>query len=210
MGNSSSGRTGGFPTSEGCASFILTMRPFRDALRSGVAGCYVGTLTYRSWSEDMELAVTLDTTYRNAVHVVLKHATRNADDTEQRYRVDLESTPQPFGGLRWWFLCPRSGRTVSKLYLPRGAYRFASRQAYRLGYACQREGRMDRIQRQGMKRYAALGGEGNWLDEAPPKPKGMRWRTYQREVARLEECWARFDSTWTVSAARFLKHFGRL
>ena len=47
----------------------------------------------------------------------------------------LETTPQTFGGRRWWFVCPRTGVRAAKLHLPNGAFTFASRLAYRLAYA---------------------------------------------------------------------------
>lgn len=54
------------------------------------------------------------------------------------YAVDVVSIVQPFGGRRWWLICPDSGARTSTLYLPAGAARFASRQAHRLGYRTQR------------------------------------------------------------------------
>src|SRR4051794_40840100 len=48
------------------------------------------------------------------------------------YWIELTTTPQPFGGRRWWFVCPKRGDLVSKLHLPPGTPTFASRQAYRL------------------------------------------------------------------------------
>jgi len=45
------------------------------------------------------------------------------------YRVELATTRPHFGGLRWWFVCPFSGRRVRKLYLHRVSEYFASRQA---------------------------------------------------------------------------------
>ena len=53
------------------------------------------------------------------------------------YGVAVEATPQPFGGRRWWFLCPVTGSRAAVLYMPDDA-RFASRQAHRLGYRSQR------------------------------------------------------------------------
>lgn len=41
-------------------------------------------------------------------------------------------------------LCPRTGRHCGKLYLPNGARAFACRQAYRLFYTSESEGRRDR------------------------------------------------------------------
>jgi AAA domain len=48
--------------------------------------------------------------------------------------------------VRWWWICPATGRRVSKLYLPNGGVRFLSHGpgAYRLAYASQRHGRLDR------------------------------------------------------------------
>src|SRR5271170_2738600 len=80
-------------------------------------------------------------------HVRLRYTTTRAYDGEKRdsdYTIALETTPQPFGGRRWWFVCPKTGAHVGKLHLPNGAYTFASRRAYRLGYRSQRETPRDR------------------------------------------------------------------
>ena len=61
---------------------------------------------------------------------------RDGERGESDYWIPLETTPQPFGGRRWWFICPRTGRRAAKLYLPKGASTFASRQAYGLAYRC--------------------------------------------------------------------------
>jgi hypothetical protein len=97
-----------------------------------------------------------------------------------------------------------TGRRCVKLYLPRGGHRFWSRAAYRLGYACQREDRMYQAQRQALKVYRALQGDGNWRDGAPPKPKWMRWRTYERLADKLDFHNARFDGGWLVGVSRLL------
>jgi len=108
-------------------------------------------------------------------------------DGERRdsdYRIELETTPQPFGGRRWWFICPRTGVRVARLYLPNGAYTFASRQAYRLAYRSQRETPYDRALRRGFKLQAKLGGDGG-IGDYIPKPKWMRWRTYDQKVEEI-------------------------
>ncbi len=57
------------------------------------------------------------------------------------YRIGLETTLPNFGGLRWWFICPRSGRRAANLYLPPGERYFAHRDAYGLTYrSCQESG----------------------------------------------------------------------
>jgi hypothetical protein len=70
-------------------------------------------------------------------HVRLRYTSTHAYNGEKRYSdytISLETTPQTFGGQRWWFVCPRTAERVSKLHLPNGAYTFASRRVYRLGY----------------------------------------------------------------------------
>ena len=60
--------------------------------------------------------------------------TRQCEDS-----ISLTTNSQPFGGQRWFFVCPRTGESVAKLHLPSGADNFASRKAHRLGYRSQRE-----------------------------------------------------------------------
>ncbi len=57
------------------------------------------------------------------------------------YRVRLTTTPLPWGGVRWAFLCPNlsCGRACRKLYLPRGGRHFACRMCYRLTYQSAQE-----------------------------------------------------------------------
>jgi len=105
---------------------------------------------------------------------------------ESDYWIQLETTPQPFGGRRWWFVCPRTGRRAAKLYLPNGAFTFASRQAYRLAYRSQREAPHDRALRRAFKLRGKLGADGG-IGDYVPKPKWMRWPTYDR---KLEEVFA--------------------
>jgi hypothetical protein len=108
--------------------------------------------------------------------------------TGQTHQVDdkifLVCTQPPFGGLRWWFLCPRLNRRVRKLYLPLGGRHFRSRQAYGLAYPSQRETAYDRVIRRVHKLYHRLGGDPADR-EHPKKPKRMRWTTYNRLIDQL-------------------------
>jgi hypothetical protein len=58
------------------------------------------------------------------------HWTGQAHEVDDK--ISLVSTQASFGGLRWWFLCPRLNRRARKLYLPLGGRHFRSRQAYGL------------------------------------------------------------------------------
>ena len=135
------------------------------------------------------MVVTVDLTNEWNCFVELIHPTR---DEQQRVpiitdRVRLTSTEPTFGGRRWWFLCPRTARRTTKLFLPNGGSHFWSRQAYGLGYRCQREDRFSRLQRRAATLNRQLGGEGlsTWADP-PAKPKWMRWRTYEKKFAAWE------------------------
>jgi hypothetical protein len=99
-------------------------------------------------------------------------------------KIYLATTRPHFGGLRWWFICPRSNRRVRKLHLPLGGRHFWSRRAYRLGYGSQRESWYDRAYRRCRKLYHRLGGDPA-DDEYPDKPRRMRWTTYNRLMDKL-------------------------
>jgi uncharacterized membrane protein YccC len=64
-----------------------------------------------------------------------------------------------------------------KLHLPQEARFFASRQAYRLDYAVQRESTDEQARRRARKARARIGGSPNLLEKLPTKPKWMRWAT---------------------------------
>jgi hypothetical protein len=109
----------------------------------------------------------------------------SGEKTHHDYRVELTTTPQPFGGRRWWFQCPRTGDLVSKLYLPPGGRVFASRRFYRLAYRSQRESPRDRALGRAFKlrrRLGSNGGIGDYIE----RPKGMRQRTFDRMMERVE------------------------
>lgn len=63
---------------------------------------------------------------------------RNKEDVD--FRVRLTTTPLPWGGVRWWFLCPLTHngrgcwRRCGKLYLPPGGRYFGCRLCYNLTY----------------------------------------------------------------------------
>jgi hypothetical protein len=205
MGGYNSGRSGGYPTAEACASYVLNAQWMtRMKLRDGMRGAV--TLAF---GDGFEVSVTVDATNPARRFLELAHE-RHTDGAElEHYRVDLDCTQPPFGGVRWWYECPRTRRTVAKLYLPLGGRRFLSRQAYCLGYACQREAPRDRLWRRARKIRRELGGGDNLMDDYPDKPKWMRWRTYDRKIALLDALESRADRIWTAGAIRLLERAGK-
>ena len=191
MGGYGSGRSGGRPTTESGLTLTLS-KLLRDRLfRPGCA--WGGSLVWTNTTTGEQVGSIGYEAHlgQDFGRVRLKYTTTRWDGErrESDYWIQLETTPQPFGGRRWWFVCPRTGRRAAKLYLPNGAFTFASRQAYRLAYARQREPAHDRALRRAFKLRGKLGADGG-IGDYVPKPKWMRWRTYDRkleEIAAAEE-----------------------
>jgi len=75
------------------------------------------------------------------------HYRRVRDDEQLDYMVPLTTTGLPWGGVRWWFVCPLTcngrccGRRVGKLYLPPGGRYYGCRHCYDLTYSSCQESR---------------------------------------------------------------------
>jgi hypothetical protein len=120
------------------------------------------------------------------------------DRHEGRLRVQMEDMEQTiflvprsrrFGGHQWYFVCPVMNRCCSVLWRPPGVTYFRSRQACgrRVAYASQFLDPDNRAHRGKAKIKRRLIGDcdpDEW--ELPPKPKWMRWRTYDRYTQRYD------------------------
>jgi hypothetical protein len=104
--------------------------------------------------------------------------------------------PQPFGGCRWYIVCPATFRYCQCIYLPPGAPHFRSRHGFkvRLMYNSQKLDRSSRVMESARKLAAKVLriGPPNWRQEHkdwdfPPKPPWMRWKTYNRYYASWEQ-----------------------
>jgi hypothetical protein len=146
-------------------------------------------LTYRG-TDNFEVFATVRPELGGRI-VELSHRERCGAEAMIIYSVRAVATAQPFGGVRWWFICPATNRCVTKLWLPLGGSRFASRQAYRLGYGVQRESRLDR---RAARIYRTLAGPTQWRDGIPPKPRYMRWPTYSRRALALRSAIVTYEA----------------
>jgi hypothetical protein len=205
MGGFGSGRHGGTVTAEGTASYIIAANSLtRARLQMGLYA--TGTLHFGE--ERFAVEVKVDTTDPSDPFIELTHQTRDDREGDRivRDRIRLIWTVPTYGGRRWWFQCPRTYRKTTKLYLPNGGWHFWSRQAYGLGYACQREDRFGRLQRRAAMLNRQLGGKGwgSW-DTPPTKPKWMRWRTYERKYEIWERAVEEANAEFTVRAMRILR-----
>jgi hypothetical protein len=111
-----------------------------------------------------------------------------ADDLDQR--IILVARPRHFGGAQWYFVCPVMNRRASVLWMPPGAERFCSRQTWGrrvVAYRSQFQGPDDRAHAGQARVKSRLIGDcdpDEW--DLPPKPKWMRWHTYNRYVERYD------------------------
>ena len=53
-----------------------------------------------------------------------------------------------------------------------------------------------------------VGGSPNMLEDFPPKPKGMHWRTYERKVAEWMAAERRADEAWLLASAPLFRRLG--
>ena len=127
VGGFGSGRRGGTATAESTASYIIDIKSLAPGFENGKR--LMGSIRFDEGR--FPVVVTVDLTNEWNCFVELIHPTR---DEQQRVpiitdRVQLTSTQPTFGGRRWWFLCPRTARRTTKLFLPNGGSHFWSRQA---------------------------------------------------------------------------------
>src|SRR3954447_15257441 len=156
MGGTGSGRTGGNPTDEATGSFVLSVKGLLGRLPWSAVGS--GTVTFRSrWYGEFPVEVRVDTTDRATPYMELTHTPGEGATGRIAYRVGLTTTRPRYGGERWWFVCPSSGRRGVKLLLPSGGRHFLSRAAYGLAYQVSREDALSRHLRRAERVLAKLG-----------------------------------------------------
>ena len=124
--------------------------------------------------------------------------------------IILVACPRHFGGRQWYFMCPTINRPVSVLWRPPGAQAFRSRQAWgrrQVAYRSQFLDSDNRAHAGQAKIKSRLIGDldpDEW--DLPPKPKWMRWSTYNRYVERYDNYEAILDGCLAL-AAKLGKNF---
>src|SRR5262245_5650109 len=205
MGGYGSGRSGGRPTDEQALKLDIDRMMRWGAIRPGEhRPCAMRTEFY-----DYDIDVKFESRAGDHWDSWLRLRYSMADywtgeDLEIDDKIYLATTRPHFGGLRWWFICPRRNIRVRKLYLPLGGRHFWSRRAYRLDYGSQRETVHDRAMRRARKLYRRLGGD-PVDDEYPDKPPRMRWTTYNRLMDKLRAAEGVADERIIMLAARWAR-----
>lgn len=129
---------------------------------------------------------------------ILRQFDTPSDRAPVGFRVQLDRTYPPFGGSRWWFLCPQSDCNRRVALIHAAGREFVCRRCLGLVYESQRENRRWRALRMAQKIRVRLGGSANALTPLPQKPRGMHTRTYVRlltEASAAEQAfWLGVDS----------------
>lgn len=94
--------------------------------------------------------------------------------------VYLEEQPLPYGGERWFALCPRTGRRSTALVLPPGQAHFASVKGWNVAYGSQRECPIHRGHRAIDKAQKRLRGLSKY-SRTPTRERLLDW-LIQRQV----------------------------
>lgn len=207
MGGFGSGRHGGGSVVEDGLTLDLD-RFRRDGLFPPAGSWRQGSLVWtetRSGAQIASIGYEIDLGADEG-SMRLRYVTTDRGSGEKReadYSVGLTSMPMRFGGRRWYFRCPHLGLRCGRLHLPPGAFVFASRQAHRLAYRSQRATPRDRALDKALKLRRRLGGEGG-VGDPVPKPKWMRWPTYERRMEQILEADERCDEFLIMLAANLL------
>lgn len=203
MGGSNSGRHSPRATVEATGSLKLDVHRWMegfDPARTVHKQCILGG----SFSGD--ITAIIEPVAADAAQVTLTfnigHLT--TETGPQRQEIAVVATPAPFGGQRWWWMCPAGRGRVVKLYLPNGGRLFYSRQAYRLEYACQRGTAIDRVWAKERRLFRKLKADPGGASSQPDKPRGMHWRTYAGICDQLDDIEDARDRHFEAGAARIL------
>jgi hypothetical protein len=212
VGGLGSGRWGGRPTIERTSALVLDvnalMTPIMRSLHQHGLSLPDGQpvrLESRTWSwqrpdephplAEVRISLSLGDGHAEAcLNYDIDHPGGRTGPQEER--VSLIATPCRFGGVRWWWLCPATGRRCSKLYLPNGGLRFLSRGrgAYELDYMSHRGPVVTRLLRRSHRLRKKLDLADSSADASPPqKPKGMHWKTYLRILSTVAATEADLD-----------------
>ncbi len=124
--------------------------------------------------------------------------------------LPLAWTPCTLGGTRPWFACPGCGTRRRMLYLSPAGSRFRCRACHGLAYGSTRMDALERATERVRTVQRRLKPTGEYDPFAvPPRPQGMRARTYERILGELREAQFQRDEVYTHDLAAFVKRLNR-
>ncbi len=201
MGGFGSGRQDGRTLVEDCLTLDIA-----GLVRDGLVvpgGWRASTLHWREVETGRETAsVGYEANMTDAEAATLRLFWRTGPGADARacsVTIRLATTRQRLGGVRWWFLCPITGKRAGKLHLPPGGEAFASRQALGLAYRSQRLDRFmlgfETAVARATRLRRRLGGRADRgrTTPVPERPPRMWRKTYQRLKRDLQRAEAAAD-----------------
>lgn len=208
MGGYRSGRHASQPAVEDGLTLALSrLRRLRLLVPGRWSGGEIVWTNTRTGERTSSVGFQADLSDPGAAWLRLHYTTTKRDGTKLAcdYRIVLTTTVPNFGGVRWWFVCPLTGRLAAKLYLPPGAERFASRRAFRMAYESQRDKPLFRAQSREARVVRKLGSVYERPNTpTPSRPKWMRHKTYERLCAELEWWQAAQSFAFAAGSERFM------
>jgi hypothetical protein len=174
MGGWGSGRRSGRPVKEDGLTIDLALMLRKGWMTDGVSRTG-GRLTWSGssgWSAS--ISYSYDLTDPDAANMTLTYRSRRGggDWVDRKQHIRLSYTVPPYGGRRWWMVCPVRHERVGKLYLPDGGDIFAGRKAWNLAYTSQRAASRDRAFERLFAIQRRLGCPEGW-EQPIWRPKGM-------------------------------------
>jgi hypothetical protein len=115
----------------------------------------------------------------------------------KRFAVPMTQTEPHYGGQRFWFCCARCGRRARIVYSPE----FNCRRCSKLLHLSTRQSKTDRAISRAVEIRRSLGGSGSLLEPFPPRPAGMRRRSW----LRLWSTCQRYEQLGSEGAAAMLE-----
>lgn len=180
MGNFNSGRRATTPDTDECLRLNLS-----ELRREGAVKRFQMRRLQRSWScrgervAEVTIVVDIDCLAPAPCLRVTGWAFGRAVD--QTLQIVAQS--QPFGGERFYIICPITGRRCTSLIMPPGKVAFASVRGWNVPYASTREREVARAQRN--------------IEKVGPRLRGMSKYTRKPTRARLTRRWERaMDIYW--------------
>ena len=183
-GSRPSGPHSGRTLVEDCLTLDLARLMRLGPIRAGLAGD--GQMEWSIEGQGIgSIQFRIDLRRPEAAQLILAYVLKvEGESRVVAQRIRLAFTVPEFGGMRWWMLCPETGKRVRCLHLSPAGDRFASREALGLVYRVERLAHADRPFEKLFRQQGRLGGKRGW-STVPARPKGMWRRTYERHLARL-------------------------
>jgi hypothetical protein len=195
MGGYGSGRRSSRPTTDDCLRISLSYLKGLGMLKRH---CF--SRRERNWSNDGQaiarLTIVTDIECREPSPCL--KITGRAFGRDIDCILWLDCMPTPFGGERWYALCPRTGRRCTALVLPPGQTHFASVKGWKVAYGSQRECPIHRAhraiekakaRRKALSKYARKPTRERLLDR-----EIKRWVFVEEEIDKIAQMMYRYDA----------------